>query len=55
MPSYINVNLGAEEKLIHIWNVCMENMKGTHKWCFTASMIRGVRYVNSIMNYCRRF
>lgn len=50
MPSYVNVNLGAEEKLIHVWNVCMENMKGTHKWCFTASMIRGVRYMNSVIN-----
>jgi len=48
MPTYVNVNLGAEEKSIRIWNLCMESKKGTckqvHDWLFVASMIRGVRY-----------
>ncbi|XP_050533879.1 mitogen-activated protein kinase kinase kinase 15 isoform X2 [Daktulosphaira vitifoliae] len=46
MPSYVNVNLGAEEKSIHVWNLCMENMRGNckqvHDWLFVANMIRGV-------------
>nr|CAD7445915.1 unnamed protein product [Timema bartmani] len=47
MPSYVNVNLGAEEKSSHIWNLCLDSMKGTcrqvHDWLFTASMIKSVR------------
>ncbi|XP_075217555.1 apoptotic signal-regulating kinase 1 isoform X2 [Lycorma delicatula] len=46
MPSYVNVNLGAEEKSIQIWNLCMDNMRGkcrqVHDWLFTASMIKSV-------------
>nr|CAD7399338.1 unnamed protein product [Timema cristinae] len=46
MPSYVNVNLGAEEKSSHIWNLCLDSMKGTcrqvHDWLFTASMIKSV-------------
>ena len=49
MPSYVNVNLGAEEKSIHIWNLCLESMKGkcrqVHDWLLTKSMIRSVRFV----------
>lgn len=48
MPSYVNVNLGAEEKSVQIWNLCLDSMKGTcrqvHDWLFTASLIRSVRY-----------
>ncbi|XP_025424577.1 mitogen-activated protein kinase kinase kinase 15 isoform X4 [Sipha flava] len=46
MPSYVNVNLGAEEKSIHVWNLCVFCMKKmckqAHDWLFVASMIRGV-------------
>lgn len=46
MPSYVNVNLGAEEKSVQIWNLCLDNMrnncKQVHDWLFTASMIRSV-------------
>ncbi|XP_033608100.1 mitogen-activated protein kinase kinase kinase 15 isoform X1 [Cryptotermes secundus] len=46
MPSYVNVNLGAEEKSVQIWNLCLDSMKGNcrqvHDWLFTASMIRSV-------------
>lgn len=50
MPSYVNVNLGAEEKSIRVWNLCLEslkkkNCKQAHEWLFVASMIRRVRYV----------
>lgn len=46
MPSYVNVNLGAEEKSIQIWNLCLDNMRNSckqvHDWLFTANMIRSV-------------
>ncbi|XP_012283349.1 mitogen-activated protein kinase kinase kinase 15 isoform X2 [Orussus abietinus] len=46
MPSYVNVNLGAEEKSIQIWNLCLDSMKSNckqvHDWLFTANMIRSV-------------
>ncbi|XP_076165504.1 apoptotic signal-regulating kinase 1 isoform X1 [Ptiloglossa arizonensis] len=46
MPSYVNVNLGAEEKSVQIWNLCLDNMKNSckqvHDWLFTANMIRSV-------------
>ncbi|XP_054268052.1 mitogen-activated protein kinase kinase kinase 15 isoform X2 [Macrosteles quadrilineatus] len=46
MPSYVNVNLGAEEKSLQIWNLCTDSMKGScrqvHEWLFTASMIKSV-------------
>lgn len=47
MPSYVNVNLGAEVKSIEIWNLCLEKMKKNckqvHEWLFLASMIKSVR------------
>ncbi|XP_046476779.1 mitogen-activated protein kinase kinase kinase 15 isoform X1 [Neodiprion pinetum] len=46
MPSYVNINLGAEEKSIQIWNLCLDklkdNCKQVHEWLFTANMIRSV-------------
>ncbi|XP_031844801.1 apoptotic signal-regulating kinase 1 isoform X2 [Nomia melanderi] len=46
MPSYVNVNLGAEEKSVQLWNLCLDNMKNSckqvHDWLFTANMIRSV-------------
>ncbi|XP_043275456.1 mitogen-activated protein kinase kinase kinase 15 isoform X4 [Venturia canescens] len=46
MPSYANVNLGAEEKSIQIWNLCLDSMKNNckqvHDWLFAANMIRSV-------------
>lgn len=49
MPSYVNVNLGAEEKSIHIRNLCnscldniRNNCKQVHDWLFTANMIRSM-------------
>ncbi|XP_071449253.1 mitogen-activated protein kinase kinase kinase 15 isoform X2 [Hetaerina americana] len=46
MPSYANVNLGAEQKSIQLSNQCLDSMKGTcrqvHDWLFEASMIRSV-------------
>ncbi|XP_044005267.1 mitogen-activated protein kinase kinase kinase 15 isoform X2 [Aphidius gifuensis] len=46
MPSYVNVNLGADEKSIKIWNLCLDNLKNNckqvHDWLFTANMIRSV-------------
>ncbi|XP_046393431.1 mitogen-activated protein kinase kinase kinase 15 isoform X2 [Ischnura elegans] len=46
MPSYANVNLGAEQKSIQLSNVCLDSMKGTcrqvHDWLFEANMIRSV-------------
>jgi mitogen-activated protein kinase kinase kinase 5 len=46
MPSYVIVNLGAEEKSIQITNLCLESMKHNckqvHDWLFSANMIRSV-------------
>ncbi|KAL1139853.1 hypothetical protein AAG570_006830 [Ranatra chinensis] len=46
MPSYVTVNLGAEEKSLQIGNLCLQCMKRickqVHDWLFTASMIRSV-------------
>ncbi|KAK6633749.1 hypothetical protein RUM44_004356 [Polyplax serrata] len=46
LPSYVNVNLGAEEKSIQIWNLCLDKMKNTcrrvHDWLFSASVIKSV-------------
>ncbi|XP_058791363.1 mitogen-activated protein kinase kinase kinase 15 isoform X2 [Phymastichus coffea] len=46
MPSYVIVNLGAEEKSIQISNLCLESMKHcckqVHDWLFNADMIRSV-------------
>ncbi|CAH0714549.1 unnamed protein product, partial [Brenthis ino] len=44
IPSYLNVNMGAEQKSIEIFNLCLEQMRGTcrqvHRWLFTSDMIR---------------
>ncbi|XP_053612437.1 mitogen-activated protein kinase kinase kinase 15 isoform X2 [Plodia interpunctella] len=44
MPSYVNVNMGAEQKSVEIFNLCMEDMRGecrqVHRWLFTSDMIR---------------
>ncbi|KZC13059.1 Mitogen-activated protein kinase kinase kinase 15, partial [Dufourea novaeangliae] len=60
MPSYVNVNLGAEEKSVQIWNLCMDNMKNSckqvHDWLFTANMIRSVslqRFYDLILEMTR--
>lgn len=29
MPSYVNVHLGAEEKSLEIWNLCMDSLKAS--------------------------
>lgn len=48
MPSYITVNLGAEEKSLQISNTCLNCLRGkdichqVHDWLFTASQIRSV-------------
>ncbi|XP_026821602.1 mitogen-activated protein kinase kinase kinase 15 isoform X1 [Rhopalosiphum maidis] len=46
MPSYVVVNLGAEEKSIFLCNQCIKctrnACKQVHKWLFVASMIRSV-------------
>jgi len=46
MPSYVNVHLGAEEKALEIWNVCLDSLNGkcrqVHHWLFTAEMIKSV-------------
>ncbi|KAF6208098.1 hypothetical protein GE061_016548 [Apolygus lucorum] len=46
MPSYVTVNLGADEKSLTINNLCAEcmkdNCKKIHTWDFTAVMIRSV-------------
>ncbi|XP_065351801.1 mitogen-activated protein kinase kinase kinase 15 isoform X2 [Cloeon dipterum] len=46
MPSFVNFNLGAEEKSIQVLNLCIGCMKGMckqkHDWLFTANMIRSV-------------
>lgn len=56
MPSYVNVNLGAEEKSLQIWNICIDKLKNTckqvHDWLFTANSIRSVRYVQVVTNFC---
>ncbi|CAK1540656.1 unnamed protein product [Leptosia nina] len=44
MPSYVNVNMGAEEKSVEILNLCLKYMRGdcrqVHRWLFTSDMIR---------------
>lgn len=46
LPSYVNVNLDADEKSIQIWNLCLTHTKGTckkvHDFVFTASQIKSV-------------
>jgi len=54
MPSYVVVNLGAEEKSIFLCNQCIKCTRNTckqvHKWLFVASMIRSVRYIYLVVN-----
>ncbi|KAM3963712.1 apoptotic signal-regulating kinase 1 isoform 2-T2 [Aphomia sociella] len=44
MPSYVNVNMGAEQKSLEIFNICMDSMRGecrqVHRWLFTSDKIR---------------
>ncbi|XP_045534733.1 mitogen-activated protein kinase kinase kinase 15 isoform X2 [Papilio machaon] len=44
MPSYVNVNMGAEQKSVEIFNLCLDSMRGdcrqVHRWLFTSDMIR---------------
>ncbi|KAG7306066.1 hypothetical protein JYU34_008647 [Plutella xylostella] len=44
MPSYVNVNMGAEQKSVEILNLCIDSIRGecrqVHRWLFTADMIR---------------
>ncbi|XP_042147874.1 mitogen-activated protein kinase kinase kinase 15 isoform X2 [Ixodes scapularis] len=46
MPSYVTVNMGAEEKSIEICNLCIDTLKGKckriHEWLFNASSIRSI-------------
>uniref|UniRef100_A0A0P4W9Y2 Protein kinase domain-containing protein n=1 Tax=Scylla olivacea TaxID=85551 RepID=A0A0P4W9Y2_SCYOL len=46
LPSYVTVNLGAEEKSLQLYNLCIDQMKGTcrqvHYWLFTASSIKSI-------------
>ncbi|KAG0725361.1 Mitogen-activated protein kinase kinase kinase 15 [Chionoecetes opilio] len=50
LPSYVTVNLGAEEKSLQLWNLCIEQMRGTcrqvHDWLFTASSIKSITWVS---------
>jgi len=55
MPSYVTVNLnGQDGKSLQINNICLQCLKDKeackrpHEWLFSASTIRGVRYVTSI-------
>ncbi|XP_042910056.1 mitogen-activated protein kinase kinase kinase 15 isoform X3 [Parasteatoda tepidariorum] len=51
MPSYVTVNLGAEEKSVHINNLCLDALKGKctklHEFLFTKSSFK------SVSNYAR--
>lgn len=44
MPSYVNVNMGAEQKSLEILNLCIDSIRGqcrqVHRWLFTSDMIR---------------
>nr|XP_045590226.1 mitogen-activated protein kinase kinase kinase 15-like isoform X3 [Procambarus clarkii] len=46
LPSYVTVNLGAEEKSIQVGNLCIDQMKGNcrqvHDWLFNASSIKTI-------------
>lgn len=46
MPSYVNVNMGAEEKNLQIINICLAHSKGSckkvHDFLFLASEIKSV-------------
>ncbi|XP_023954807.2 mitogen-activated protein kinase kinase kinase 15 isoform X2 [Bicyclus anynana] len=44
MPSYVNVHMGAEQKSVEIFNLCLDYIRGdcrqVHRWLFTSDMIR---------------
>lgn len=46
MPSYVNINMDAEEKSIQIINICLDHAKNdckkVHDFVFTASEIKSV-------------
>ncbi|KAI5732534.1 hypothetical protein M8J76_001396 [Diaphorina citri] len=48
IPSYVTVNMGAEEKSIQVENICIKcirqpgSCRQVHDWLFTASMVRSV-------------
>ncbi len=46
MPSFVILNLGAEQKSLNISNICLKclksNCKQKHDWLFTADMIKSV-------------
>lgn len=46
MPSYVTINMGAEEKSLEIRNLCIETLRGKcrriHEWLFNASSIRSI-------------
>lgn len=46
MPSYVNVNMGAEEKSLQIVNLCVTHQKGTckkvHDFLYTANQIKSL-------------
>lgn len=46
LPSYICINLGAEQQSLQVSNLCYKSLRGSckqiHDWEFTASMIRSV-------------
>lgn len=47
MPSYVTVNMDADEKSIHIVNLCLEEMIGKckklHEWVFNAASLKSFR------------
>ncbi|GIZ01939.1 hypothetical protein CEXT_738151 [Caerostris extrusa] len=44
MPSYVTVNMDADEKSVHIRNLCLKELKGEcrklHEWVFTTSSLK---------------
>ncbi|XP_055927798.1 mitogen-activated protein kinase kinase kinase 15-like isoform X2 [Argiope bruennichi] len=46
MPSNVTVNMGADEKSIHIRNLCVKELRGEcrklHEWVFNASALKSV-------------
>ncbi|XP_067896052.1 mitogen-activated protein kinase kinase kinase 15 [Heterodontus francisci] len=41
-PSYISINSETDEKIVSIWHVSSEEVKGIHEWNFTSSSIKGI-------------
>lgn len=46
LPSYVCVNLGAEQQSVQVTNLCLKSLRGSckqiHDWEFTASTIRSI-------------